>query len=137
MNAALARGAETSGDWTAGRLDGQWNIRRAPFVAEIEARIKATGVADVRLYAGADRWARALARRALVGTGTATLLPPGADPLSLRWPRCQIVADVTGLAGDQVHALAEALVRDGATLAFLTDLHSGITHRVVPDLEIA
>lgn len=114
-------------------------MKRCPFYAEIEAKLRATGTADIRLFAGvaAHRWARALARRALVGVGTATLLPPGDDPRSIRWPACPIVADVSRLPGDQVHALAEALVRDGAPLAFLTDLQSGITHRVVPELETA
>ena len=99
-------------------------LRRAPFVAEIEAKIAATGDADVRLFAGdpAYRWTRALARRALVGPASATLLPVGADPLALRWPACPIVADITGLAGDQVHALAEALVRDACPHAVLIDL---------------
>lgn len=110
--------------------------RRAPFVAEIEQKIAATGSADIRLFAGdpAHRWRRAKQRRALVGPATATLLPPGADPAELRWPGCPIVADITGLAGDQVHALAAALVRDGAPLCFLTDLERGHTLRIVPEL---
>ena len=114
-------------------------MKRCPFGGEIEAQIAATGSADVCLYAGdpAHRWTRALARRALVGPASATLLPPGIDPLALRWPACPIVADVTGLDGVQVRALAEALIRDGAGLAFLTDLKAGITHRVVPELETA
>lgn len=114
-------------------------MKRAPFVAEIEAKLKATGTADIRLFAGvaAHRWSRALARRALVGAGTATLLPPGADPLSLRWPGCPIVADVTSLPGHEIRALAEALVRDGCEFAFLTDLKSGVTHRVLAELETA
>lgn len=123
---------------TAGRLDSQ--LRRCPFGGEIASKIAATGSADIRLYASepaSRRWSRALARRALVGPATATLLPAAADPLSLRWPACPIVGDVSGLPGDQVHALAIALVRDGCELAFLTDLKSGITHRVVPRLETA
>jgi len=56
---------------------------------------------------------------------------------SLRWPAVPIVGDVTGLADDQVHALARALIRDGCQLAFLTDLKSGVTHRVLPELEVA
>ncbi|WP_081126032.1 hypothetical protein [Metallibacterium scheffleri] len=99
-------------------------MKRCPFGAEIAAIIGSGKTPDVRLYAGppAHRWSRALARRALVGAATATLLPPGDDPRSIRWPGCPIVADVTGLAGDQIHALAEALVRDGAPLAYLIDL---------------
>jgi len=113
-------------------------MKAAPFLREIEAKIKATGTADVRLYAGdGDRWKATMKRRALVGPATATLLPPGDDPLALRWPACPIVADVTGLPGDQVRKLCEALTRDGAQLAFLTDLQSGITHRVVPVAEVA
>ena len=123
---------------TAGRLDG--HLRRCPFGVEIEAKITTTGTADIRLYASepaSHRWSRALARRALVSPGTATLLPLGANPLSLRWPACPVVADVTSLPGDQVRALAEALIRDGAELAFLTDLKSGVTHRVLPEAERA
>lgn len=99
-------------------------MKRAPFVAEIEAKIASTGDADVRLFAGdpAHRWSRALARRALVGPASATLLPPGADPLALRWPACPAVADITGLPGDVARALAEALIRDGCTHAVLIDL---------------
>ena len=117
------------------RPDGQ--LRRCPFGVEIAAKIAATGSADVRLYASepaSRRWSRALARRAVVGPGTATLLPSGADPLSLRWPAVPIVCDVTSLAGDQVHALAQALIRDGSELAFLTDLARGHTLRVVPEV---
>ena len=123
---------------TAGLPDCQ--SKRCPFGREIEAKIGATGTADVRLYASepaSRRWSRALARRALVGPATATLLPPSTDPLELRWPACPIVADVTGLPGDQVHALAQALIRDGCEFAFLTDLARGHTLRVVPQLEAA
>ncbi len=118
---------------TSGRLDGQ--LRRCPFGVEIEAKIAATGSADIRLYGGdpAHRWTRALARRALVGPGTATLLPLGADPLSLRWPSCPIVGDVTALDGATVRRLAEALIRDGCGLAFLTDTQRGDTLRIVPE----
>ncbi len=118
---------------TSGRPDGQ--LRRCPFGGEIEGKVAATGSADVRLYAGdpAHRWTRALARRALVGPASATLLPPGIDPLALRWPACPVVGDITGLPGDQVRALAEALVRDGCGLAFLTDLERGNTLRIVPE----
>jgi len=113
-------------------------MKAAPFFREIEAKLKANGTADVRLYAGdGDRWKAAMRRRALVGPATATLLPPGEDSLNIRWPACPMVADVTGLDGATVRNLASALVRDGAQLAFLTDLESGITHRVVPVAEVA
>lgn len=114
-------------------------MRRCPFGAEIEAKQRSGVTPDVRLFAGdpAHRWTRALARRALVGPASATLLPPGIDLLELRWPACPIVGDVTGLPGDQVHALAEALIRDGCELAFLTDLERGQTLRIVPELEVA
>ena len=115
------------------RPDGQ--TRRCPFAAEIAAELRATGHVNVRIFAGepAHRWSRALTRRALVGPATATLLPPGVDPRAIRWPGCEIVADVTGLPGDQVRGLAEALVRDGCELAFLTDLERGETLRIVPE----
>lgn len=97
-------------------------MKASPFYHEITAKLASGVMPDIRLYAGADRWTSALARRALVGPASATLLPPGADPLALRWPACSVVADVTGLAGDVVRALAEALVRDGCTHAVLIDL---------------
>ena len=115
------------------------HLRSAPFYREIEAKQRSGVTPDVRLYAGdpAHRWTRALARRALVGPASATLLPPGIDPLALRWPACPVVDDVTGLPGHEVRALAEALVRDGCGLAFLTDLARGHTLRIVPELETA
>lgn len=113
--------------------------KRCPFGREIEAKIAATGSADIRLFAGdpARRWSRALARRALVGPGTATLLPPGADPLAVQWPACPLVCDITALDGATVRRLAEAVVRDGCKLAFMTDLARGNTLRIVPELEVA
>lgn len=99
-------------------------MKAAPFFREIAAVIASARVPDVRLYAGTPdrRWPQALARRAMVGPATATLLPVGADPLALRWPACPVVADITGLDGATVRKLAEALVRDGCELAYLIDL---------------
>ena len=101
-------------------------MKRCPFGGEIEAQIAATGSADVCLYAGdpAHRWTRALARRALVGPASATLLPPGIDPLALRWPAGTCIADVSGQSAEIVRALAQALVRDGVTHALLVDLEN-------------
>ncbi|MBU6405339.1 MAG: hypothetical protein KGQ84_11620 [Proteobacteria bacterium] len=107
-------------------------MKPAPFFREIADKLKATGSADVRLYAGADPWKCCMRRRAQVGPASATLLPRGEDPLNLRWPACPMVCDVTGLDGATVRKLAEALVRDGAQLAFLTDLDRGDTLRIVP-----
>lgn len=112
-------------------------MKPAPFCREIEAVIAAGRVPDVRLYAGADPWKSCMRRRALVGPATATLLPRGTDPLDLHWPACPMVADVTRLDCATVRKLAEALVRDGCELAFLTDLNAAITHRIVPVAEVA
>lgn len=112
-------------------------MKRCPFYHEIASKIEATGTADVRLFAAepaSHRWARALARRALVGPATATLLPPGASPLALRWPACAMVCDTTGLDGATVRRLAEALVRDGCKLAFMTDTQRGHTSRIIPEV---
>ena len=101
-------------------------MRAAPFFREIEAKAASGIVPDVRLYAAdpAHRWTRALARRALVGPASATLLPPGIDPLALRWPAGTCIADVSGQSAEIVRALAQALVRDGVTHALLVDLEN-------------
>ena len=54
----------------------------------------------------------------------ATLLPPDADPLALRWAPGSVIADVTDQPGDLVQRLAQALVRDGVTHALLVDLEN-------------
>jgi hypothetical protein len=89
----------------------------------------------VRVFAQADgaaRWRSARNWQRLAGPGTCTLLPPGERPAALRWPAGTVIANVTGAAGDVVRELAEALVRDGCTLAFLTDTASSLSHRVIP-----
>ena len=99
-------------------------VRRCPFHAEIVGRVTASFTPSVLIIASepsAHRWTRALVRRAVVGTGSTTLLPPGTRPGEFKWPPIPLVADVTGLGGDELHELAEALVRDGCELAFLVD----------------
>jgi hypothetical protein len=50
------------------------------------------------------------------------MLPPGAKPETFRWPPLAgLVADVTGLDGSRVMALAHALVSSGVTLSYLFD----------------
>lgn len=80
--------------------------------------------ASIVLYAcepASARWRRATSRRSVVGPGSVTLLPPGTRPADLTWPPIPLVADVTGLAGDELYELAKALARDGCELAFLID----------------
>ncbi|MHB1991002.1 hypothetical protein [Metallibacterium scheffleri] len=117
---------------TAVRLDGQ--TRACPWLHEIEQRAKVREY-SVRIFAQADsaaRWRSARNWRRLAGPGTCTLLPPDERPAALRWPAGTVIANVTRAAGDEIHELALALIRDGCELAFMTDLQSGITHRVVP-----
>lgn len=112
-------------------LDGQ--TRACPWLQEIEQRATQRDY-SVRIFAQADsaaRWRCARNWRRVAGPGTTTLLPPGERPAALRWPAGTVIADVTGTAGDVVRELAEALVRDGCTLAFLTETASNLTQRVV------
>jgi hypothetical protein len=113
-------------------LDGQ--TIACPWLYEIEQRAR-QGAYSVRIFAQADsaaRWRCARNWRRVAGPGTATLLPPGERPAALRWPAGTVIADVTGELGDVVCELAEALIRDGCTLGFLTDTASNLTHRVLP-----
>ncbi len=115
-----------------GRKDVQTHA--CPWLHEIEQRATRRDY-SVRVFAQADsaaRWRSARNWRRLCGPGTATLLPPGERPAALRWPAGTCIANVTRAAGDEIHELALALIRDGCELAFMTDLQSGITHRVVP-----
>jgi hypothetical protein len=50
-----------------------------------------------------------------------TLLLPDADPLAIRWPPGSCLADITDQPGEIVHALAQALIRDGVEHALLID----------------
>lgn len=112
--------------------DGQ--TRACPWLAEIEQRARQRAY-SVRIFAQADgaaRWRSARDWRRLCGPGTATLLPSDERPAALRWFAGTAIANVTGTAGDVVRELAEALVRDGCTLAFLTDTASNRTHRILP-----
>lgn len=76
---------------------------------------------SVRLYACNGAWALARQHHRTFGKGSTLLLPPGANPLAFRWPPVGLVGNCTGLPGAALHALAEALVRDGVPLAFLLD----------------
>jgi hypothetical protein len=108
--------------------------RACPWLHEIEQRATVREY-SVRVFAQADsaaRWRSARNWRSVAGPGTTTLLPPGERPAALRWPAGTVIANVTDQLGDVVHELAEALVRDGCELAFLTDLAANITHRVLP-----
>jgi hypothetical protein len=113
--------------------------RACPWLHEIEERARQRDY-SVRIFAQADsaaRWRSARNWRSVAGPGTTTLLPPGERPAALRWPAGTCIANVTGTAGDVVRELAEALVRDGCELVFLTDIAARTTHRVVPAPESA
>jgi len=104
-------------------LYGNWSrLRLPPFGREVEAALSAGQHPNVRLYACADGWELAKQHRATFGPGSTLLLPLGDDPEAYRWPLvCELVANVTGLSGDNLQRLARALVRDGCRLAYLLD----------------
>lgn len=94
----------------------------APFGREVAAALAAGRSPNVRLYACSDAWRLARMHRHVHGEGTVLVLPPDADPEAVRWPPIRhIVANVTGLPGPRLHALARALVRDGMERGYLLD----------------
>lgn len=98
------------------------HLRLPPFGRDVEAALAADKHPNVRLYACTDGWQLATQRRYAFGRGSTLLLPPGDDPEAYRWPPVrELVAIVTGLPGDTLHALARALVRDGLQLGYLLD----------------
>lgn len=94
-----------------------------PYGREVVGELAARRAPNVRLYAcRPDPWPLARAHREAFGPGSTLVLPVGVDPLSLRWPPLRnVVANVTGLPGDTLRALAHALVRDGLRLGYLLD----------------
>lgn len=67
------------------------------------------------IFAGSDAWAAAAPTRNS-GRRACTLLPPGADPKSIEWPKVQNwLGDAGDLPAGDVIALARALIEGGAT----------------------
>lgn len=98
-------------------------LRLPPFGREVEAALAADKYPNVRLYACIDGWELAMQHRATFGPGSTLLLPRGDDPETYRWPPVrELVANVTGLSGDNLQRLARSLVRDGCRLAYLLDV---------------
>jgi hypothetical protein len=98
--------------------------RWCPYGREVaEAVARATQqrarLPDVLLYAGPDAWERAKHRREGLGPGHALVLPPGADPATLRWPAipCGLVVDARGVPREVGVALGRVLVTDGTPYA--------------------
>lgn len=98
-------------------------LRLPPFGRDVEAALAADKHPNVRLYACRhDPWTLARQHRHTFGPGSTLLLPPGDDPEAYRWPPVrELVAIVTGLPDDTLHALARALVRDGLRLGYQLD----------------
>lgn len=98
-------------------------FRFAPYAREVMEALAGGKQPNVRLYAcRPDPWTPARKHRETFGPGTAIVFPVDASPESIRWPPIgELVANITGLPGDTVHALAHALVRDGIRLAWLLD----------------
>ena len=104
------------------RNSSEASRRRPPFGVEIEAALARGESPNVRIFTGPDAWARATTYRDWRGPCTALVLPVDTNPEAIRWPPLRdLIADVTRLPGDQVAALARALVRDGCRLAYLLD----------------
>jgi len=98
-------------------------IRFAPYAREVMEAIATGKQPNVRLYAcRPDPWQAARRHRETFGPGTALVFPVDAIPELIRWPPIgELVANITGLPGDTVCALAHSLVRDGVRLAWLLD----------------
>ena len=98
--------------------------RRCPFFGEIAERQHRNPQQSWRLFAAGAARARWRQAQLWMRTGWpgGTLLLPDADPASLRWPPGTCIADVSGLPGEIVHAVALALIRDHVTHAVLIDL---------------
>lgn len=97
--------------------------RLPPYGREVLDALAARASVNVRLYAcRPDPWTPARAHHAAFGAASTLVLPVDVDPLSLHWPPLRnVLANVTGLPGDAVRALARALVRDGLRLGYLLD----------------
>lgn len=97
--------------------------RLPPYGREVMDALAAGESVNVRLYACLpDPWTLARAHHATFGPASTLVLPVDVDPLALRWPPLRnVLANVTGLPGDVVRALARALVRDGLRLGYLLD----------------
>jgi len=98
-------------------------LRSPPYGREVMAALAAGKHPNVRLYAcRPDPWTPARAHRDAFGPGATLVLPVDADPAEFRWPPIRnLVANVAGLPGATLHALALALVRDGLVLGYLLD----------------
>lgn len=118
-------GAETSRFGTRERAQGDPNAfrRLPPYGREVMDALAAGDSPNVRLYANRpDPWTPARAHRAAFGPASTLVLSPGAEPEGFTWPPVRdLVGNVTGLDGESVRALAQALVRDGVRLAYLLD----------------
>jgi len=98
-------------------------IRFAPYAREVMEAIATGKQPNVRLFANRpDPWTTASKNRHAFGAGSTLVLPVDVEPATLRWPPIRnLVADITGLPGGTLHALARALVRDGLYLGYLLD----------------
>jgi len=94
-----------------------------PYGREVMDALAAGHSCNVRLYAcRPDPWSPARRHRDASGPGSTLVLPVDADPAAIHWPPLRdLIANVTGLPGDTLNALARALVRDGLELGYLLD----------------
>lgn len=110
-------------DTRLARADRTAGTHRPPYGREVADALAAGRVPNVRLFANRpDPWPLARQHRQAFGPASTLVLPADTDPETFRWPPVrELVANVTGLPGGTLQALARALVRDGMTLGYLLD----------------
>ena len=100
----------------AAEQDGETH---APYAREVIDALASGRQPNVYLFSGAHAWEQAKKRRAQHGDGSALVLPPRVDPLTLKWP--PVAAVVVVWPGSKEFErkldLAKALIRDGVQSA--------------------
>jgi hypothetical protein len=95
-------------------LEPAANRRRPPFGAEIEQALAAGQWINLYIFVGEGAWDRAGVRRFQHGPASATLLPVGAAPEAVEWPRVDAATLVSeGVDRAAVLRVAQAIVSAG------------------------
>ncbi len=96
-------------------------MKRAPYALEVEQLLAAGKVPNVYVFAGANAWQRANARRDQHGPGSALVLPDDENPASLKWPAVDTVVVCWPRSALKDYGrrieLAQALIRDRVRFA--------------------
>ncbi len=95
--------------------------KRAPYALEVEQLLAVGKVPNVYVFAGANGWQRANARRDQHGPGSALVLPDEESPASLKWPAVDAVVVCWPRSALKDYGrrieLAQALIRDRVRFA--------------------